>query len=175
MSLLQYYAKVVSRPSDASTSSENRESSTDGHAGDEATHTSDDTGESQRLTEESEALPPKRPRIVSDCKLSASEIDAVLTAEVPDLGLFSILKVRNSAATHDRLKEKFLKSRFVPSKTWVAPKRQCGRKKHCVSSDFFNQELYPCIRYSVSKDALYLYSMYFVWLPKNCADNRSTN
>ena len=71
MSLLQYYAEVVSRPSDASTSSETRESSTDGHAGDEATHTSDDTGKSQRLTEEPEASPPKRPRIVSDCKLSA--------------------------------------------------------------------------------------------------------
>lgn len=147
--------KVVSRSSDASTSSKIWESSTDGQGGDKANHTSDDARESQRLTEESDASPPKRPRIISDCKLSASEIDAVLTAEVPDLGLFSILKVCNSAATHDRLKEKFLKSRFIPSKTWVAPKRQCGQKERCVSSDFFNQELYPCIRSSVGKDALF--------------------
>ena len=146
MSVLQYFAKVPR----ASTSSETGESSTDG----QRTQTSDD-GESQTASEEAGPSPPKRPRTVSDSKLSASEIDSILTAEVPDLGLFSITKVRNSAATHDRLKEKLLKSRFVPSKTWVAPKRQCGQKKHCVSSDFFSQELYPCIRYSVTKDALY--------------------
>lgn len=84
--------------------------------------------------------------MVSDCKLSASEIDGIVTAEVPDLGLFSIAKLHNSAATHDRLKEKILESRFVPSKTWVASKWQCGQKKLCVSADFFNKEMYPCIR-----------------------------
>lgn len=120
----------------------------DGQAGH---HTSDDTAAS----EASEHSPPKWPKTVSEYKLSASEIDAILTAEIPDLGLFSITKVRNSAATHDRLKEKLLKSRFVPSKTWVAPKRQCGQKKRCVSADFFNQELYPCVCYSVTRDALY--------------------
>ena len=86
--------------------------------------------------------------------VNASEIDAILTAEVPDLGLFSIAKFRNSAATQDRLREKILKSRFVPSKTWVAAKRQCGQKKRCVSADFFNKEMYPCIHYSVTRDAL---------------------
>ena len=148
MSLLKY-AKVVSWPSDASTSSETGESSTDG----QRYHTSDDVDS----TEESELSPPKSPRTVSGCKLSASEfeIDSILTAEVPDFGLFSIVKVCNSAATHDRLKEKLLKSRFVPSKTWVAPKRQGGQKKRCVSADFFNQELYPCIRYRVTKGAIY--------------------
>ena len=95
--------------------------------------------------------PLKRAKTVShtlDSKLSANEVDVILTDEVPDLGLFPIVKVRNSAATHDRLQEKLLKSRF-------APKQQCGQKKHCVSDDFFNQELYPCVCYSVSKDALY--------------------
>ena len=104
---------------------------------------------------------------MSEYKLSASEIDSILTAEVPDLGLFAITKVPNSAATHDRLNEKLLKSRFVPSKTWVAPKRQCGQKKHCVSANFFNQELYPCIQYSVTRDALYC----IVCIPKNHANN----
>ena len=124
MSLLRY-AKVVSRPSDASTSGE---SSTNG----QRHHTNDDVDS----TEESELSqsPPKRLKTVSSVsKLSTDEIDSILTAEVPDLGLFSIAKVRNSAATHDRLKEKLLKSRFVPSKTWVAPKRQCGQKKRCFS------------------------------------------
>ena len=88
-------------------------------------------------------------------RLSPAEIDAILIAEVPDLGLFPVAFVRNTAATCDRLKEKLLKSRFSPYKTWVAPKRQCGEKKRSVSADFFNPELYPCIRYSVSKDGLY--------------------
>lgn len=95
MSVLQYFAKVPR----ASTSSETGESSTDG----QRTQTSDD-GESQTASEDwAGPSPPKRPRTVSDSKLSASEVDSILTAEVPDLGLFSITKVRNSAATHDRL------------------------------------------------------------------------
>lgn len=104
MSLLKY-AKVVSRPSDTSTSSETGKSSTDGHR----YSTSDDVDS----TEEFELSPPKRSKTVSDCKLSASKIDAILTAEIPDIGLFSIVKVHRSAVTHDRLKEKLMK--FVPS------------------------------------------------------------
>ena len=88
-------------------------------------------------------------------KLSMAEVDSILSVAVPDLGLFPIHSVRSSAATCDRLKEKLLKARFVPSKTWVAPKRQCGQKNRSVSADFFNQDLYPCIRYSVAKDGLY--------------------
>ena len=37
----------------------------------------------------------------------------------------------------------------------MAPKRQCGQKNRSVSTDFFNHDLYPCIRYSVTKDAVY--------------------
>ena len=47
------------------------------------------------------------------------EVDSILSVAVPDLGLFPIHSVRSSAATCDRLKEKLLKARFVPSKTWV--------------------------------------------------------
>ena len=148
--------KYVKRTSDsASSSSSNAEGST-------ATSTTDEGENSQRGDDDgdSDSLPlsslTKRAKTVSsnDCKLSPNEIDAILTAEVPDLGLFPIVKIRNSAAMHDRLKEKLLKSRFEPSKTWVAPKRQCGPNKRCVSSDFFNPQLYPCIRYSVTKDGL---------------------
>ena len=146
MSLLRY-AKVVSKPSNASTSASGSQMRGSSIEQDGDHHVSD-----KWLV--SECSPPKRLKMVSDCKLSASEIDAILTAEVPDLGLFSIAKLHNSAATHDRLK-KILKSRFVPSKTWVAPKRQCGQKKCCVSADLFNKEMYPCIRYSVTRDALY--------------------
>ena len=152
MSLLRY-VKVISKPSDASSSSgSHAEGSSTNHDGQCHGARDDDSAE------DSGPSPLKRAKTVShtlDSKLSASEVDAILTAEVPDLGLFPIVKVRNSAATHDRLKEKLLKSRFVPSKSWVAPKRQCGPKKRSVSDDFFNQELYPCVCYSVSKDALY--------------------
>ena len=152
MNLLRY-VKVISNPSDASSSSSSS------HAEGNST---DHDGQCHGAREDDSAKdsgpsPLKRAKTVNhtlDSKLSASEVDAILTAE-PDLGLFPIVKVRNSAATHDRLKEKLLKSRFVPSKSWVAPKRQCGQKKRCVSDDFFNQELYPCVCYSVSKDALY--------------------
>ena len=151
MSLLRY-VKVISNPSDASSSfGSHAEGSSADHDGQCHGARGDDSAEDPGPS------PLKRAQTVShtlDSKLSASEVDATLTAEVPDLGLFPIVKVRNSAATYDRLKEKLLKSRFVPSKSWVAPKRQCGQKKH-VSDDFFNQELYPCVCYSVSKDALY--------------------
>ena len=149
MSLLRY-AKVVSKPSDASTST-----SMNQNVGSRTEEENLDHNSSVDTDSESECSPPKRLKTVSDCKLSASEIDSILSAEMPDLGLFSITKLRKSAATHDRLKEKILKSRFVPSKSWVAPKRQCGKKKRSVSSDFFNEELYPCIRYSVARDALH--------------------
>ena len=153
ISLLRY-VKVISKPSDASSSSSGS------HAEGSSTDR-DGQCHGARVDDSAEDLGPsplKRAKTVShtlDSKLSASEVDAILTAEVPDLGLFPIVNVRNSAATHDRIKEKLLKSRFVPSKCSVAPKRQCGQKKRCVSDDFFNQELYPCVCYSVSKDALY--------------------
>ena len=142
MSLLRY-VKVVLKPSDASSSSSgsHAEGSSNNHVGQCPGACDDDSAE------DLEPSPLKRAKTIShtlDSKLSASEVDVILTAEVPDLGLFLIAKVRNSAATHDRLKEKL-----------VAPKRQCGQKKHRVSDDFFNQELYPCVCYSVSKDALY--------------------
>ena len=142
---------MVSRPCDASTSSK---------IGMDRHHNSDEAEDS----EASEHSPPKRAKPnVSEYKLSASEIDSILTAEVPDLGLFAITKVRNSAATHDRLEEKLLKSRFVPSKTWVAPKRQCGQKKR-VLANFFNQELYPiACNYRCSL----LHSMHFIWYADN--------
>ena len=138
------------RPSDASTSRETRESFATGQ-----THQASDDDVDPTEEGELSGSPPKRIRTVSDLKLSASDVESILTADVPDLGLFPIDKVRNSAATHDRLKEKLLKSRFVPKKTWVAPKRQRGQKRRSVSADFLNQELYPCIRYSVTRDALY--------------------
>jgi len=77
MSILRY-AKVVSRPSDASTSCETGKSSTTG----QRYHTSDDV----HSREDYELSLPKRPKTVGDCKLSAGEIDAILTTEVPDLG-----------------------------------------------------------------------------------------
>ena len=83
------------------------------------------------------------------------DLDSILSVEGPDLGLFPILSIRNSAATCNRLKEKLLKARFMPNKTWVAPKRPCGQKNRSVSADFFSSELYPCIRYSVAKDGLH--------------------
>ena len=138
MSLLRY-VKVISKPSDASSSSSGSHAEGSSTDHDEQCHGARDDD----LTEDSGPSPLKRAKTVShtlDSKLSASEVDAILTAEVPDLGLFPIVKVRNSAAIHDRLKEKLLKSKFVPSNSWVAPKRQSGQKKRCVSDDFFNQE-----------------------------------
>ena len=137
MNLLRY-VKVISKPSDSSSSSSgsHAEGSSTDHDGQCHGARDDDSAE------DSGPSPLKRTKTVShtlDSKLSASEVDAILTAEVPDLGLFPIVKVRNSAATHDRLKEKLLKSRFVPSKssvTSVAPKWQCGQNKRCVSDDF---------------------------------------
>ena len=116
MSLLRY-VKVISKPSDASSSSSgsHAEGSSTDHDGQCHGARDDDSAE------DSGPSPLKRAKTVShtlDSKLSASEVDAILTAEVPDLALFPIVKVRNSAATHDRLKEKLLKSRFVPSKAW---------------------------------------------------------
>ena len=166
MSLLRY-VKVISNPSDASFSSfgSHAEGSSADHDGQCHGARDDDSAEDPG------PLPLKRAQTVShtlDSKLSTSEVDTTLTAEVPDLGLFPMVKVRNSAATHDSLKEKLLKSRFVPSKSWVAPKRQCGQKKHCVSDDFFNQELYPCVCYSVSKDALYCIVCIFLVSKMSC-------
>ena len=133
MSLLRYI-KVISKPSDASSSSgSHAEGSSTNHDGQCHGARDDDSAE------DSGPSPLKRAKTVShtlDSKLSASEVDAILTSEVPDLGLFPIVKVRNSAATHDRLKEKLLKSRFVPSKSWVAPKRQCGQKKRVFQMIF---------------------------------------
>ena len=37
------------------------------------------------------------------------ELVLILSVEVPDLGLFTILSIRNSAATCNRLKEKLLR------------------------------------------------------------------
>lgn len=45
-------------------------------------HTSDDV----HSREDYELSLPKRPKTVGDCKLSAGEIDAILSTEVPDLG-----------------------------------------------------------------------------------------
>ena len=141
MSLLRY-VRVISKPSDASSSrsgSHAEGSSTDHDGQCHGAHDDDSA-------EDSGPSPLKGAKTVShtlDSKLSASEVDAILTAEEPDLGLFPIVKVRNSAATHDRLKEKLLKSRFVPSKSWVAPKRQCSQKKRCVSDDFFQPRTVP--------------------------------
>ena len=157
MSLLRY-VKVISKPSDASSSSSgsHAEGSSTDHDGQCHGASDDDSAE------DSGPSPLKRAKMFShtlDSKLSASEVDAILTAEVPVLGLFPIVKVRNSAATHDRLKEKLFKSRFVPSKSWVAPKRQCGQKKR-VSDDFFNQELYSRHIYTVTCHK----HVYLVWL-----------
>ena len=105
MSLLRY-VKVISKPSDASSSSgSHAEGSSNDHVGQCHGARDDDSAE------DSGPSPLKRAKTVShtlDSKLSASEVDAILTAEVPDLGLFIIVKVRNSAATHDKLKEKLL-------------------------------------------------------------------
>ena len=106
------------KPSDASTSTSGNQCI--------GSYTDHDTHNSSDADSESEHSPPKRLKTVSDCKLSVSKIDAILTAEVPDIGLLSIAKLCKSAATHDTLKKKVLKSRFVLSKSWVAPKRQCG-------------------------------------------------
>ena len=80
--------------------------------------------ESESLTDGStEDSPPATSNTVcttsDQFKLSMVEVDSILSVAVPDLGLFPIHSVRSSAATCDRLKEKLLKARFVPSKTWV--------------------------------------------------------
>ena len=79
MSLLRY-VKVVSRTCEASILSEAGESSTGG----QEHNFSDDVDP----TEEPGPSAPKRIKTVNDCKMSASEIDAILTAEVPGFGMF---------------------------------------------------------------------------------------
>jgi hypothetical protein len=81
--------------------------------------------------------------------LSPLKIDSILSACVPDTGLFSISKVRKSVCTHDSLKEKLLLSRFVPDKTWMAPKHACGKYNQSFPVAFFDSERYPSLRYSV--------------------------
>ena len=87
--------------------------------------------------------------------LSPLEIDSILSACVLDLGLFSISKVHKRVCTHDILKEKLLLSRFVPDKTWKAPKHACGKQNRSVLVAFFDSERHPSLRYSVCKDGVY--------------------
>ena len=46
-------------------------------------------------------------------------------------------------------------SRFVPDKTWKAPKRLCGKQNRSVPVAFFDSEQYPSLRYSVCSDGVY--------------------
>ena len=152
MSLLKYITVSRSSESDRSTSASCSDNYAEGSC---ETDQDQDASDNVMNEADSEPSPSKRARTVSlslDTKLSESEIDAILTAEVPDLGLFPVVKIRNSAATNDRLKEKLLKSRFLPSKTWVAPKRQCGQKKRCVSASTKN---FIHVFVSATRDALY--------------------
>ena len=99
--------------------------------------------------------PSKRSKKVEDTTLSQTVTYSILSTDVPDFGLYLIETLRRRSATHDGLKKKLLTARFVPDKTWVAPKHLCGKQNRTVSADFFNSQLYPSIRYSVNKDGLY--------------------
>ncbi|XP_056135090.1 52 kDa repressor of the inhibitor of the protein kinase-like [Lampris incognitus] len=100
---------------------------------------------------------------IGDCPPSPGDSDASWQQQIPTVGATSAsqdddiggVKADELKRAPDSVKLKALQSRFQPPRGWRAPSKEICGKRRKIPEDFFDESLYPTLRYSQSVDGVF--------------------